>query len=256
MSESAMWKSRSWASKDFVEGILIADPADRPHADQAIDHTWLSRNKQSASVMSSSMYNSMVRFMGATPLMRRCLLIIAARVGSPKMEQIGSVFISIDDDHTGVVSREDLAAAVTAASTCWEPEFDVDDFFDAADQDNKDSISFLEFAATCLWGPDDTSATIAERAFKALDDNHDGLVFLDDCRHLFRDCDLFAFRYLPQNRAFSLEDWRAAIGCNNEPQGKRHQTETPSLATFIRALMCTEDNPGHVADDTYEAACR
>ena len=52
------------------------------------------------------------------------------------MEQIGNLFISIDDEYAGHITREGLAAVVSAAATCWEPEFDVDDFFDAADQDD------------------------------------------------------------------------------------------------------------------------
>merc|ERR1719355_455476 len=118
--------------------------------------------------------------------MRRCLLIIAARVGSPKMDRLGSIFRSIDHSHTGHISREDLAEMITRVASCWEAEIDVDDFFDAADQDKKEKLSFLEFCATCLWGTDDTTNTIAERAFKALDDNHDGLVSLSECCHIFR----------------------------------------------------------------------
>merc|ERR1719498_748504 len=178
--------------------------------------------------------------MGATPLMRRCLLIIAARVGSPKMERIGSVFLSIDSKHTGRISREDLAATVSAAATCWEPEIDVDDFFDAADQDRRDVVTFLEFAATCLWGSDDTTNTIAERVFKALDSNHSGKVHLNDIRHLFRDCDLMELRELPTNRPFGISEWRIAIGGNDEPVKKVKEQKESFLASFVRSLICSE----------------
>merc|ERR1719454_505588 len=168
------------------------------------------------------------------------------------MEQIGEVFLSIDDKHTGHISREDLAATVSAAATCWEPEFDVDDFFDAADQEHKDVISFMEFAATCLWGTDDTTNTIAERVFKALDDNHDGMVTISECRHLFRDCDLMELRNLPTNRAFGINEWRVAIGGNDDPPVKKQQ-KGGTLASFIKSLICSEDDNG--AEDHYEVVC-
>merc|ERR1719428_1301686 len=102
----------------------------------------------------------MMKFVGASSMMRRCLLIIAARLGSPRMERCGHIFLSLDVNHTGRVSREDVAATVTAAASCWEPEMDIDDFFDAADQESTEFLSFLEFAAACIWGPDDTTNTL------------------------------------------------------------------------------------------------
>merc|ERR1712070_222382 len=109
-----------------------------------------------------------------------------------------------------------------------------------------EAISFLEFAAACSWGNEDTKNTIAARAFQALDDNHDGLVNLEDCRHLFRAGDLPGLRNLPRNRSFALNEWLAALGCTyEEPKPK---PEMSTLAQFIRSLMCTEDNPGHIDD--------
>jgi calcium-dependent protein kinase len=254
LERSELWRSRSQMAKDFVESILHREPSDRPHADQALDHDWLLRNKASPEAMSMELVNSMRRFTNASSLMRRCLLIIAARVGSPRMDRIGAVYLSIDIQHSGRVSREDVAAAVGAAASCWQPELDVDDFFDAADQDQREVISFLEFAATCIWGTDDTTNTIAERAFNALDDDHDGLVRLDDCRQLFRDRDLMELRSLPLNRAFGLNEWRMAVGGTDEPVMKKQAAEPQSmLARFIRTLMCSEDEPH--AEDDFEVVC-
>jgi calcium-dependent protein kinase len=253
LSSSESWSSRSSCAKDFIQSLVIADPADRPHAAQALEHDWIIRNKDRPTSVSANMLTSMMKFMGASTLMRRCLLIIAARVGSPKMEQIGGVFLSIDDKHTGTISREDLASAVSAAATCWEPEFDVDDFFDAADQDRKEVISYLEFAAACLWGTDDTTNTIAERAFKALDDNHNGMVHLDDVRHLFRNFDPAQLHNLPQNRAFGIHEWRVAVGGSDQPL-KPEQPEKSMIARFIRALICSDDNTG--AEEDNEMVCR
>jgi len=256
LAVSEAWKSRSSSARDFVESIVIADPSDRPLADQAIEHAWLTRHKGTPSFLSSELMRSMARFVGSSNLMRRCLLIIAARVGSPKMDRIGAVFHSIDTLARGTINREDLAESVSRAASCWEAEMDVDDFFDAADQERKESLSFLEFAATCLWGTDDTTNTIAERVFKALDDNHDGMVTLAECRHLFRDCDLMELRNLPMNRAFGINEWRVAVGGNDDPPMKKKEPKRNDsmLAKFIRTLICSEDDPG--AEDNYEVVCR
>jgi len=182
------------------------------------------------------------------------LLVIAARVGSPKMDRIGAIFLNIDHHHTGHISREDLAEKMSMASGCWEAELDADDFFDAADQGKKENISFLEFAATCLWGADDTTNTISERVFKALDDNHDGLVTLSECRHVFRDCDLMELRNLPLDKPVNMNEWRAAIGGSDEPPVRKKAPRNESmLSRFVRTLICSEDDPG--AEDNYEVVC-
>jgi len=255
LSVSQGWCSRSSYAKDFIESLIIADPAERPHADQALEHSWLISNKADPTYLSSDMIKSIARFMGASNLMRRCLLIIAARVGSPKMDRLGSLFLSIDHKQTGYICREDLADMINRVASCWEPEIDIDDFFDAADQDKKEKLSFLEFAATCLWGPDDTTNTIAERVFKALDDNHDGLVSLTDCRHLFRDCDIMELRNLPANRPVGINEWRVAAGGNDDPPMKKKvQRDDSFLAKLVRTLICSDENPG--AQDQYEVVCR
>jgi len=253
LSRSENWVGRSNNAKDFLESLVIADPADRVHSDQALEHNWMERNKATPTSLNSYMLRSMVKFMGTTPLMRRCLLIIAARVGSPKMQQIGGVFLSIDDQHYGTISRDSLAGAVSSIATCWEPEFDVDDFFDAADQDHKDVLSFLEFAATCLWGSDDTASTIAERAFKALDDDHDGMVDFEDCKHLFRDCDVRELRNLPQNRAFGINEWRFAVSGSAEQAESLNKPEKPKslFSQFIQSLVCSQDEPGFEDRDEF-----
>lgn len=240
--------SRSRSSKEFVKHLLEVDAADRPHADQALEHEWLQRNrgyKMMQSILGGFMMKSMMKFLGSSPLTRRCLFIVAARCGSPKLDQIGETFLNIDDGHTGHISREALAAFVSAAASCWEPEFDIDDFFDAADQESKNSIGFLEFAATCIWGAEDTRRTILERAFRALDDNHDGMVHMDDCRHLFRDIDFVELRKVPMNRHFSMEEWCMALGCSHEAkQMPMKEPELSMIERFMRALICSEDQTG------------
>jgi serine/threonine protein kinase len=252
LEKSDLWNGRSSLAKDFVQSIVVRDPAERPHADQALEHPWLVRNKTPAQALSADMIRSMMKFMNATPLMRRCLLIIAARIGSSRMDRIGQVFLSIDSNHSGRISREDVVAAVRSNATCWEPEFDVDDFFDAADQDGRDVLSFTDFAATCIWGQDTTNS-IAEKTFQALDDNHDGLVSLDECRDLFRDRDLRELRALPDNRAFGVAEWRMAVGGTEEPPAKVKPNEPKTMfGRFLKIVMCSEAD--HCHDDDFELA--
>jgi len=45
LCRSEGWMSCSFSAKDFVKTLVIADPAARPCADQALEHTWLRRTR-------------------------------------------------------------------------------------------------------------------------------------------------------------------------------------------------------------------
>merc|ERR1719359_69469 len=64
LAPSESWASRGYQAKDFLKALIIANPAERPHADQALDHPWMVRNKPVPTSLSSFMLKSMVRFMG------------------------------------------------------------------------------------------------------------------------------------------------------------------------------------------------
>merc|ERR1719253_2581577 len=59
LTVSPQWNSRSASAKDFVESLIIADPAERYHADQALEHPWLLRNKGGPEHLTSEMIKSM-----------------------------------------------------------------------------------------------------------------------------------------------------------------------------------------------------
>jgi len=250
LSYSASWPSRSSSAKQFVKSLIVADPAQRPHADEAIEHGWFATDTFLPNYLQADLLGSMRMFIGASDLIRRCLLIIATRVGSAKMGLIGQMFLSIDAEHKGNIGREDLAAAVGAIPSCWEPEIDVDDFFDIADQEGRGSIGFSEFAATCLWDYDVTTCTIAETTFTALDEDHDGLVHLDDCRHLFRDCDLVDLKNLPMHRGFGINEWRLVVGGDYEEAPMRKKDIGESwFAGLVRGMLCSSTGMAPEEDD-------
>merc|ERR1719171_1730295 len=41
LAVSQTWQSRSSSAKDFIETLIVADPADRPLAEQALEHPWI-----------------------------------------------------------------------------------------------------------------------------------------------------------------------------------------------------------------------
>jgi len=248
------WKSRSSLAQAFVAHLLHVDHATRPTANKALKHPWMVDNKDAARQLGPDMLKSMVRFMGSTALIRRCMLIVASRMSSLNRERIGAVFVGLDTNNDGKLTREELAGAIAPSLIgCWEPEIDIDDYFDAADQDSKGEINYTHFMATCLIDAKSTPDVIAQRAFDALDDNHDGLVRMDEVRHLFREQDLLKMKSLPTNRPFNLNEWRALVLADCGAHGQKSRPERPEtglLGKIMKALQCK--NANHDDEEDYE----
>eukprot|EP00747_Dinoflagellata_sp_TGD_P211493 gnl/TRDRNA2_/TRDRNA2_84737_c0_seq1.p1 gnl/TRDRNA2_/TRDRNA2_84737_c0~~gnl/TRDRNA2_/TRDRNA2_84737_c0_seq1.p1 ORF type:complete len:674 (-),score=114.65 gnl/TRDRNA2_/TRDRNA2_84737_c0_seq1:67-2088(-) len=218
------WPHRSWAAKDFTCRLLIPMPAVRPCASEALGHQWLSEVQAAASrEISHDLERSLSRFMGASPVVRRCLLIVAARLGAPNLERLGATFRGIDSKHQGQLSSEDLRRAFygKAIVGCAGPHIDADDLLEAADQDKQGSITFTEFVAACLYDPTSTSlGAVASRAFEALDEDRDGMVDLENIKHLLCENDIRELQHagLPYPGPFTKDEWCRcvkAIACRN-----------------------------------------
>jgi Ca2+-binding EF-hand superfamily protein len=156
----------------------------------------------------------MVDFASAPALLRCCMLIVTARTGLSEEVRVGSAFAGADADADGRISQEEFANAILNTSSCgWMlAEVDAETLFSAADLAGSGCLSYLEFAAACLfasygWCVD----RLAEEAFEALDDDRDRWVRLRDFSALFTPKAIASLGSLPQERPFRMNEWRDCV---------------------------------------------
>merc|ERR1712066_670662 len=142
---------------------------------------------------------------------------------------------TLDVDGDGMISLEELANAVKTSSNWWDPEIDVHRIVDAADLDHTGGLNFTQFVAACLYARYTKQGSLEElmrHAFRAMDDDRDGLVKLDDIMTLFRERDAPVLSQLPHE--FNVEDWLQILGrLSGASPGGRKLPAFPSLDNLL-----------------------
>jgi len=226
LEDAPAWQSRSLEAEDFAAQLLGRECARRPSAAYALQHPWIEKHKVAASGLTVLMRRSMAGYLAAQPLVRCCLLVIAARVlPQGELERIGATFVGVDADHDGKVSIDDLTKALALSPHWWsaeglmgvlrsavaqEPEFDPRAVVSAADFDRSDGLSFTEFAAVCLHAEYGSGQRLARATFEAFDADHDGWLHARDVLPWFQRYEppLPRLPALPSDRPVGFEEWQ------------------------------------------------
>lgn len=214
------WSMRSDEARDFAYWLLVKDPTARPTAAEAIMHPWMEQHREKRASLTREMIRSMNGYIQAHPLVRCCLLVVAARTEVQNRERLEAGFLWLDSDCDGEISSQDLAGALAKPAEWWDtadllsvlrgsPEFDPVELIEAADLDQSGGLSFTEFVATCLYQKQDSTDGLVRRAFEALDDDRDGLVHANDVFTLFQELDFSSYALLPQDKPISMTEWCA-----------------------------------------------
>jgi len=164
------------------------------------------------------MMQSLSAYATLPPLTWCCLYIIAARQGTPDLEEFGRAFVAIDADGDGIISRDDLAKAVGK----WDSTVVVDDVVKLGDLDHTGGLSFTQFVAAGLYGRFAKEGSVDDLmriAFESLDTDRDGHVRVDEIRQLFRERDAPFLNTLPQDRSFTLAEWISCLQTARQPRG-------------------------------------
>lgn len=213
-SSSPAWGLRSSEAHEFLKSLLVADPATRPTADEALMHPWIQMYAWAQidggirESLGTEMVNSLSSYQLAPPVARCCLYVIASRLGISDLERFGATFLRLDQDGDGIIVREDLVQALSKFED--GSSVNVDYILNAADLDHTGGIAFTEFVAACLYdrfAANGSLKPMMEQAFQALDDDRDGLITFEQVQSLFRERDALSLQLLPHSRPFSLDEW-------------------------------------------------
>eukprot|EP00928_Gymnodinium_smaydae_P045609 TRINITY_DN30380_c0_g1_i1.p1 TRINITY_DN30380_c0_g1~~TRINITY_DN30380_c0_g1_i1.p1 ORF type:complete len:505 (-),score=97.59 TRINITY_DN30380_c0_g1_i1:153-1667(-) len=238
------WTERDEDAQGLVRWLMQANPDDRPTADAALEERWLGVHRPKMQRFPKEIARSMAGYVRAPPVVRCCLLCIAARIGTTDADSIGHAFLGADSDGDGLVSAEDLEVALSGMEGVkwWcDPasRVDVEEVVDSANLSHQDGISFTEFVAACLFANHATLEDLASEAFHALDDDRDGYVRVTDIVSLFRERDRPFLRTLPQHEPFDLEEW-----CERVRDYGHGEVSSDDPDVSIENVSCTTGSGG------------
>jgi calcium-dependent protein kinase len=146
------WPSISAEAKEFLKGLLRADPAHRLSCAQACEHKWLKslKLKVDASALRGIMQNLSLGASNST-FISICRASAAQQVDQTRLRNIAKVFRKLDSNNDGCL---DHAEFVKGFEEVYGPESlesqEASDLFDMLDLNGAGSLGYTEFCVAAL----------------------------------------------------------------------------------------------------------
>merc|ERR1711871_35130 len=218
------WERCSVEAQDFLRWLLNPKPDKRPTAVEALEHPWLEMHRPQPSRITSEMAMSLASYVKAPRIVQCCMVIVAASLGAPELEDVSAAFMTADSDCDGIINVKELRHAL-AETVLPSPELDqnaqspVKDMLLSGDLGISEGLGFTEFLAACLFGKQASLDRLIEEAFHALDVDRDGFVLAQDTEAVFEAAQPISsdepppslLSKLPESHAFCLEEWCANV---------------------------------------------
>ena len=166
------WRGISPTAIDFVKALLHKAPEERLTAAEALRHPWIAGAKAAAAAdaaqqlqKNAQVVRSLQAFSTTSRLHKVALELLAFAAPSHEVDQLRQLFVAIDADGSGSISRDEFKSAMAA-----HPQFkdaELSRLFDQADFGGQGELSYNEFLAATLGaasGPPDEDKVHTARA--------------------------------------------------------------------------------------------
>jgi calcium-dependent protein kinase len=175
--EREEWAHVSDAAKDLIRGMLTVDPANRVNARDVLESKWFRVFAHCDSpALSLPVLDSLTKFQYSEGLRRAALTYMAAQTDYKNEEDVRKLFLVLDTDGDGKLSREEIIAGFSKLSLA----VDVDDVLTRCDADCNGFIEYTEFiAATTDWR-NQISESNLKAAFQVFDLDANGHITFEE----------------------------------------------------------------------------
>jgi len=141
---------------DFIRQLLTLDLHERPSAEQALRHPWITEKRsceaeaaeEGDGLVCTELVQSLQSVRGVDLLTRLGLEVVSFGVTPAEFKRERLAFMRMDTDGSGTVSRAEFVAAL--ASRPELPSAAAESIFDELDRDASGHIEFNEFCAACV----------------------------------------------------------------------------------------------------------
>lgn len=177
---------------DLVTWMLTKDPGLRPSAWELLSHAWLQRQSLGNSPrtthdLSVSILTRLKDFRAGSKMRQAALHLITSQfTDTSKYEELRNVFLTLDLDQDGRLSRSELMAGYKLLKLASVEE--VDRIMEVCDTDQNGFLDYTEFlTATMSW--ENLEAETLTAAFQAFDKDGDGEISANELKFLLEDVD-------------------------------------------------------------------
>jgi calcium-dependent protein kinase len=177
--ESAVWEHISPEAKSLLRGLLTIPASERLTALQVLNHPWFAKFKSRglSQVQLNSVLDNLKTFHSSVKLKEAVLTFITTMILTAQdTDEMREVFSSIDKNHDGKLSRQELLDEYASIKSLEEATQEVDRIFETVDTDKSGFIDYSEFLKATVDHSNLLSASNLERAFAAFDTDSSGTI--------------------------------------------------------------------------------
>eukprot|EP00928_Gymnodinium_smaydae_P039821 TRINITY_DN27122_c0_g1_i1.p1 TRINITY_DN27122_c0_g1~~TRINITY_DN27122_c0_g1_i1.p1 ORF type:complete len:542 (-),score=129.99 TRINITY_DN27122_c0_g1_i1:131-1756(-) len=180
------WKRVTPSGQDFVRKLLQEDPSTRPSALQCFSHPWIRpederRRDESSSDNSQREVENLVediqRYSSCGTLKRSALAMMAHHVDSAGLAKIRQVFMALDTNKSGTITRLEFQKALAGSGLTEE---ELQEVFDKVDVARDGEIHYSEFIAAVMESRLDIQDELLLETFKLFDVSRTGYITRGD----------------------------------------------------------------------------
>merc|ERR1719272_973678 len=176
----ADWEHVSSAAKELVWSLLQVDPSKRLSAAEAAVHRW-TRGISSPRLLPTQVNHMMkdfTTFHRSVKLQRAALTALAMQQTNQQLEDQRELFLAIDSDGNGRISKQELVDSIMATSPLRQQDVRkwAESVFDSVDTDGSNEIDYTEWLAAVAHTGACRSEETMRAAFRVFDADGDGSI--------------------------------------------------------------------------------
>lgn len=144
---AGVWNAISVSAKDLIRKMLTTNPAQRPSAQEVLNHPWIQsrvNNSLEENPLSTEAFTHLASFRATTKLEKSILTFITAQIFGEKEEaELVELFKALDTNGDGKLSRDELQSGYRKLKLA-SPE-QIEEIMKNCDSDGSGFIDFTEF---------------------------------------------------------------------------------------------------------------
>jgi len=181
------WDAVSKAAKTLITKLLEMNPKKRLGAEEALADPWVAREAPEASYepLSNGLIDNMKSFKANNRLKKVALGIIAKEMNEAKISELRNLFISLDDNGDGMLTKEELTSSIRQSGLKVPDGFQ--DIIDNIDADGNGFVEYTEFLSAALDKRSYLEEDLLWTSFAFFDRDGDGKISIDELRLVLKD---------------------------------------------------------------------
>lgn len=178
LEKPEIWASVSDEATSFVHALMEVNPAKRLTAQQALEHPWISKTRQTTSrEVSIEVAEALRQFSQASKFRRCCMEMLAWSLSSEERAKVRNSFLSLDANQQGTITLDELNNFMVHGLHLTD-EKETLRIFEALDYSHDQEIHYSEFLAAMVDTHIHLNTDLLHAGFKRFDTEGSGFVTL------------------------------------------------------------------------------